>query len=69
MAAQWIHEFVKLSGNVMLPYMPGILMAQLPNLVFDDERRRNMTEDQYKRKHLNTKVKQAQNLTFFDLSK
>ena len=35
MAAQWIHEFVKLSGNVMLPYMPGILMAQLPNLVFD----------------------------------
>ena len=50
MAAQWIHEFVKLSGNVMLPHMPGILMAQLPNLVFDDERRRNMTEDQYKRK-------------------
>ena len=50
MAAQWIHEFVKLSGNVMLPYMPGILMAQLPNLVFDDERRRNMTEDQYKSK-------------------
>ena len=52
MAAQWIHEFVKLSGNVMLPHMPGILMAQLPNLVFDDERRRNMTEDQYKRKLL-----------------
>ena len=50
MAALWIHEFVKLSGNAMLPHMPGILMAQLPNLVFDDERRRSMTEDQYKRK-------------------
>ena len=56
MAAQWIHEFVKLSGNVMLPYMPGILMAQLPNLVFDDERRRNMTEDQYKRKQYITQI-------------
>ena len=56
MAAQWIHEFVKLSGNVMLPYMPGILMAQLPNLVFDDERRRNMTEDQYKRKQYFTQI-------------
>ena len=50
MAAQWIHEFVKLAGNEMLPHMPGILSAQLPNMVFDDERRRNMTEDQYKRK-------------------
>ena len=50
MAAQWIHEFVKLAGNGMLPHMPGILSAQLPNMVFDDERRRNMTEDQYKRK-------------------
>jgi len=50
MAAQWIHEFVKLAGNEMLPQMPGILSAQLPNMVFDDERRRNMTEDQYKRK-------------------
>ena len=50
MAAQWIHEFVKLAGNGMLPHMPGILSAQLPNMVFDDERRRNMTEDQYKGK-------------------
>ena len=50
MAAQWIHEFVKLAGNEMLPHIPGILSAQLPNMVFDDERRRNMTEDQYKRK-------------------
>lgn len=49
MAAQWILEFVRLSGNMMCPHMAGILMAQLPNLVFDDERRRTMTEIQYKR--------------------
>ena len=49
MAAQWILEFVRLSGNKMYPHISGILMAQLPNLVFDDERRRTMTEIQYKR--------------------
>ena len=49
MAAQWILEFVRLSGNKMYPHISGILMAQLPNLVFDDERRRTMTEMQYKR--------------------
>ena len=48
MAAQWILEFVRLSGNKMYPHISGILMAQLPNLVFDDERRRTMTEIQYK---------------------
>ena len=66
MAAQWIHEFVKLAGNEMLPHMPGILSAQLPNMVFDDERRRNMTEDQYKRKfygHLLVEVPYCSSLT------
>merc|ERR1719381_107750 len=49
MAAQRILELVRLSGNMMYPHIAGILMAQLPNLVFDDERRRTMTEIQYKR--------------------
>ena len=48
MAAQWILEFVHLSGNKMYPHIAGILRALLPNLVFDDERRRNMSETQYK---------------------
>ncbi|XP_050729844.1 protein VAC14 homolog isoform X2 [Eriocheir sinensis] len=32
----WIHEFVRLSGRVMLPHLAGILTAILPCLALDD---------------------------------
>ncbi|CAL4118608.1 unnamed protein product [Meganyctiphanes norvegica] len=35
-ALTWIHEFVSLSGRVMLPHTSGILTAALPCLAIDD---------------------------------
>lgn len=49
MAVQWILDFIRLSGNQMLPFTSGILVAILPNLAFDDERRRHLAEDDYRR--------------------
>jgi vacuole morphology and inheritance protein 14 len=49
MAVQWILEFIHLSGTQMLPFTSGILVAILPNLAFDDERRRHLAEDDYRR--------------------
>ena len=48
MSIHWIRAFSQISGPALYPYISGILAAILPNLSYDEERRRSATEQEYK---------------------
>lgn len=49
MAVHWYREFVCLTPASVFPFTCDILSAILPNLSFDEEKRRSATEQEYKR--------------------
>ena len=52
MSVHWIRAFVHIHGETLFPYISGILAAILPNLSYDEEKRRSVTEAEYKSKYL-----------------
>jgi hypothetical protein len=44
----WIKEFVNLSGYEMLPFTSGILMAALSSNFFEEDKKKTLTDDEYK---------------------
>ena len=51
MAIQWIRAFAAFSGPLLFNYISGILTAVLPNLSFDEQKRRESGESMYKSKN------------------
>ena len=49
MSVHWIRAFVEISGPSVFPYTSGILAALLPNFSYDEERRRSVTEQEYRK--------------------
>lgn len=50
-AVFWMKEFIKMSGFAMLPYTSGILLSTLSNSSFEGDRRRMVTEEEYRGKN------------------
>ena len=48
MSVHWIRAFAEISGQSLFPYISGILAAILPNLSYEEDRRRSVTEHEYK---------------------
>ena len=52
MSVHWIRAFVHISGSSLFPYISGVLTAILPNLSYDEEKRRSVSEQEYKSKSI-----------------
>ena len=50
MSVHWIRAFAEISGQSLFPYISGILAAILPNLSYEEEKRRSVSEHEYKSK-------------------
>ena len=55
MSVHWIRAFAAISGPLLFSYISGILMAVLPNLSYDEQKRREVSEINYRKIRIESK--------------